>query len=419
MSHFYCRLPRLTLIVTVFAIALYFGIPGVSHAAVTNFPPGTTLELEGYMWSSTIGWISLNCKTGRADGTSICGASDYKVTINSTGYVSGFAWSSNIGWIKFNGLRNFPVPDGTAGTVFSSARISGDYNTPSSLVFEGWARACAGTAAGGDCSSMNNSTTSGGWDGWISLKGNSHQLRFQSDGTMYIDNEAGSAAADGFFWGSANLGWIAADDSMTWSTVSATLTGSNCTIPRGGTNCTTKLAWRFTPQSMTNRGIYRVSPTAATVVSPQAAGSSTPDTSPDITLSPYNVLHTYEARTGSTVLATKSIKAVCDTANNDKWDGNSCEFDPSTIPVVELTAKPRVIRFGQGTTLYWNIEGVLDLNDCTLTGPKVPNNYRLTASDELTVLNLTSFSNYTLSCVTTGGTDSAKVSIEVIPTVTE
>jgi hypothetical protein len=58
---------------------------------------GSEHSLSGYAWSDNIGWVSFNCTDF---GT--CGAVDYGVNVDNSGYLSGNAWSSNIGWISFD-----------------------------------------------------------------------------------------------------------------------------------------------------------------------------------------------------------------------------------------------------------------------------------------------------------------------------
>jgi hypothetical protein len=113
---------------------------------------------------------------------------NWGVTANADGTLTGYAWSENIGWIKFGGLSSFPSG---SGTTAANAAFSG-------MSLTGWARACAGTAAG-DCSSMTDRTD--GWDGWIALSG-----------TNYGPTLA-SGHITGYSWGDVNVGWISWDGS--------------------------------------------------------------------------------------------------------------------------------------------------------------------------------------------------------------
>lgn len=104
---------------------------------------GSSHNLSGFAWSSNIGWISFNC-TDR--GT--CGTSDYGVDVNG-GVMSGHAWSDNIGWIDFNPSGSYPEAPMNGGRL----------DTTTGQV-TGWAKAAASGGPG-----------SGGWDGWIKLRG--------------------------------------------------------------------------------------------------------------------------------------------------------------------------------------------------------------------------------------------------------
>ncbi len=135
----------------------------------------STVELEGYAWSSNIGWISMNCSNDNE-----CGISDYKVQINPDKTLSGYAWSSNIGWIQFGGLSGFPASGGNAA-------VTGDYLN--GWGFGGWVRAL----------SYGN-----GWDGWISLEG----VSVTDDIYGVTFNRVGYFNADAYAWGDDVIGWI-------------------------------------------------------------------------------------------------------------------------------------------------------------------------------------------------------------------
>ena len=129
-------------------------------------------NLNGYAWSSNIGWISF-------DGT---------VVDDVTGDLRGYAWSENIGWIKLNPMGPYPgFPE------FSSRIIA------PSKVIKGWARACAG-AANGNCSGGTN-PDSGGWDGWIKFSDTDYSVEESTD-------DQSQCYLSGYAWGSSVLGWI-------------------------------------------------------------------------------------------------------------------------------------------------------------------------------------------------------------------
>ena len=54
-------------------------------------------ELQGYVYSETSGWISLNCKN-----TNSCDSIGYRVLEDATGKLSGYGYSQNNEWINFN-----------------------------------------------------------------------------------------------------------------------------------------------------------------------------------------------------------------------------------------------------------------------------------------------------------------------------
>ncbi len=137
-------------------------------------------SLSGYAWSSNIGWISFSCKNDITGG-----APNYGVDVDLAGLLSGYAWSSNIGWIGFNQSDLSGCPSGTCEAKLASA--TGQVS--------GWARAVAGIAG------------SGGWDGWIKLRGTNY-------GALADAPIAGTCDWSGYAWGGddnsqdAVTGWV-------------------------------------------------------------------------------------------------------------------------------------------------------------------------------------------------------------------
>ncbi len=403
---------------------LFFSFCFLPQAFAQQYPPQGmptgTIELDGYAWSSTIGWISLNCKTGSVTGGSVCADSDYQVTINAAGNVYGYAWSSNIGWIKFGSLSQYPADAGNPGingvATNSPARVTGTYPA---LTFAGWARACAGTKSPVDtCSTMASRTD--GWDGWISLKGSTYSVSTKSDGTMNPDSYA---------WGSTNVGWVnwSTASGVKWAPVAATMscsvlangattTSCTCTIPRGYDKCDVKLAWQFSPLNIASPSVY-LATTTPVVISTSASSSKT------ISIK-YGTTNSYKADTGGTTLANKSLGAVCETGDYFNATTSLCAFDSTQPVTATLTANKKVVRIGGSVDLTWDVQSVLDMSKCKLSGPAVPANYMKTAPipalhDTLTVTGLTSYSNYTLFCSNGNSTTTASVSVEVVPSVLE
>lgn len=54
-------------------------------------------ELQGYIYSETAGWISLNCSN-----TNSCSTIDYKVSEDSSGKLSGYGYSQDGEWINLD-----------------------------------------------------------------------------------------------------------------------------------------------------------------------------------------------------------------------------------------------------------------------------------------------------------------------------
>ena len=172
----------------------FFGSAQETNAAYGI--PADTVELGGYAWSGTIGWISMNCQT-----TTSCAADggyDYGVTVQNDGTLTGYAWSSNVGWIKFDPAGSYPTGDGTVAQA--AQRSSGTFPD---LAFGGWARVCSAAADPLACSGTTNANA-GGWDGWISL-GNATSASVPYGLTM----SAAGATASSYAWGgSIVMGWI-------------------------------------------------------------------------------------------------------------------------------------------------------------------------------------------------------------------
>ncbi len=74
---------------------------------------GAADNVSGWLWSGTVGWISLNCTNF---GT--CGASNYGLKIidlpddayGKRASLSGYAWSGNFGWICFGATCDLTTP---------------------------------------------------------------------------------------------------------------------------------------------------------------------------------------------------------------------------------------------------------------------------------------------------------------------
>ena len=158
------------------------GVTGDNNASCKTYPaPAGCIDGN----ETGVGWI--NMAGGNYGGVTIPDS-----TCTGTGCnLSGYAWSENIGWIQFDPASPYPTTGcGSAGCpTFSSKRTGNN--------LEGWARITSIYTA-----SILSNPNSGGWVGWIKLKGTT------SGGTAYgwtIDPTTGLLG--GYAW-SDELGWI-------------------------------------------------------------------------------------------------------------------------------------------------------------------------------------------------------------------
>lgn len=146
------------------------GSPTASAAIPALTTPAVDAHVRGWAWSSTVGWISFDCRD-----MGVCGTSNYSSPLDiTTGKVSGYAWASTIGWIKMDPTGPYPEAPAHGLQV--------DMNTG---VLSGWIRATA---------------NGGGWDGWIKI----HDAKVVRGG--YIKN--GAETDGGWMWGSDVVGWV-------------------------------------------------------------------------------------------------------------------------------------------------------------------------------------------------------------------
>jgi len=164
---------------------------------------GPELKVLGWAWSENVGWISFNCYNyynGFLEDH--CSSSNYGVNLDlSTGLLSGYAWvgggeaggdaTATIGWISFNTSSLVGCPDGNC-----VAKV----NTTTGEV-SGWARACSVFRSG--CSGTT-STNTGGWDGWIKLRGTNYGVTLNPS----TDEFEGWAAGWDDSSTTAVVGWI-------------------------------------------------------------------------------------------------------------------------------------------------------------------------------------------------------------------
>ena len=175
----------------------------------TTSASSTYGNIHGFAWSSTIGWLSLNCAEGGPSGNDICSASPYGVTATAStthAPLSGYAWSDGLGWVSFNSVDTSVCGD-APDLQFSTHKITG------------WARVLSGSG-------------SSGADGCIKMSDSAAP----SYGVTYNPYEYSVSDPHnltGYAWGSTSVGWLNFDALWQTDPVSATLTGvaAGTTLP--------------------------------------------------------------------------------------------------------------------------------------------------------------------------------------------
>jgi hypothetical protein len=191
------------------------------------FSATPTATLQGYAWSSNIGWICFYDTTTPSN----CGGAT--VNFNSDDSLSGYAWSNNAGWISFNASDT------------ASCGSPATYN-PSTGALSGWAKALNGIDS----------------DGCISLScSNSGGCGTANYGVVF----PGNTTTD-FAWGSDVLGWISfwgSNYGVTLTPIDACSNGLNyatygpsCTCPsaqtQNGSTCVANMPSITTGSFTTN-----------------------------------------------------------------------------------------------------------------------------------------------------------------------
>jgi hypothetical protein len=179
------------------AATVVFLAPAAVHAQSTSVP------IDGYAWSDTIGWIDLNCAN-----SAVCSSDPFGLSIDQNGTITGYAWSDNIGWVSANPSDLSGCPPDPCTAMIQNGTLTG------------WLRALSG----GESQAAN-------WDGFVSLGGKG------SDGSpsgVLLANGAFS----GFAWGDLNVGWIDfADASTQYGTCTPAYACSGDTIEYTDSSC--------------------------------------------------------------------------------------------------------------------------------------------------------------------------------------
>src|SRR3989344_4083261 len=181
-----------SILVVLFLVVLHLIYPPSTKAAAGDV-------LNGYAWSSNIGWISLNCNQpawGASPASNTCSTSDYKVAMDlATGNFSGYAWSSNLGWIDFAPAGGYPAAP----------------NNGAKLIAVPVSTCASGKEASGWIRVLSNGS---GWDGWIKMAGSTtggdhYGTCLNSDGKSL--GGANGATDSGYAWGGDVVGWMQFD----------------------------------------------------------------------------------------------------------------------------------------------------------------------------------------------------------------
>lgn len=223
----------------------------------------TSGKLAGYAWSSHIGWIRFDAgipvgySVSSQPGTASVGPTGMIVPFIKEifGIEKAYAQVSSHGGTAGTGTVSGQGSPGSLGggtTSSGTGSVSGQtglavYGTPGPISYyqgsgispntgewSGWARACSVFASGCD-GALKPSDVTGGWDGWISLRGfGSAVPGHNGNGAGYgVSSNLATGTTSGYAWGGDITGWIGFDDVViiTNQTVMDT-----CTDPDGITH---------------------------------------------------------------------------------------------------------------------------------------------------------------------------------------
>jgi hypothetical protein len=395
----------------IFVVALLivgaFAVPASVDATGLSGP----VELEGFAWASTIGWISMNCAN---DGLNGCATSDYKVQVETDGSMTGYAWSPNVGWIRFDATG--PYPSGSA------AIANGVYPD---LTLNGWARACAGASNPLTCSGSIN-TNAGGWDGWISMSGS---YGAGSYGIAFVNGAAANTPTS-YAWGGPNtMGWIdfSPDAASGPSIPPVTLelipdiTIASLTYTPGIPDVAGNYPVTFTPtvlgipEGETVNWVLLIGTLTDSGTVTQTGGVANFDSIPTLGSVPFSVTDdiVFEIDTNDDV-------AEIDETNNIFTTGFSLPFPPPTMSITG----PGVIRGGGKAEISWEVSALYPVT-CTVQGPGFPEPFTVTVVAGSPTANsresaeLQNAAQFVLTCIVGPDTYRETWLVDVIPTFQE
>jgi len=163
-------------------IAFSYSGNGTEQTFISTPPTCQNHNIWGEAWSDGAGWIRFRCPT-------VGSGVDYGVDYNqTTGALSGYAWSDGLGWISFNSSDLTGCPSGTCTATVDLQNG----------VFSGWARTLSAVG--------QPLEKTGGWQGWISLKGSNYGLGVLGGSPSQVT---------GYTWANSEVGWVSFNCSNT------------------------------------------------------------------------------------------------------------------------------------------------------------------------------------------------------------
>jgi hypothetical protein len=303
------------------------------------FTTTTTItgELHGYAWSSTTGWISLNCAEGSTTGGSICSTSDYKVVRLSTGVISGQAWSANLGWLSFDTAQTSVCATGSTQTRL-------DFTGTNANKLVGWAIFMSGYSAGG-------------WDGCMKLKSTGTEPAY---GVIY--NSTATPNIIGNAWGSVVTGWVGFYGNY------GTTVGGAVDLKVNGVDGPITVASGGGPATLSYTTSSGVTSCSGTGLGATASPSQTDWSSTTVTpATGASVPITVPANTGSSTV-TRTYTITCTNGTATSTDNVIVNVTASNAPFLDFkvndTYGPITIDSGvTGVTLKWTTQNV-QANTC-------------------------------------------------------
>lgn len=396
------RVAGLALVLAALGISVFaLRLPAVQAANI--------VPIQGYAWSSNIGWVHFN-------------GSGYGVQEDTTtGELSGYAWSQ-LGWITFNASDLSGCPSGSC-----TAKVD-----PATGQISGWARVCAAFSNKSGCSGALDAH-SGGWDGWVHLSGTA------TDGSVYgVTSTTGCWS--GFAWGSTNVGAISfygkAQDGSVYGVGEPTcnrnpvptvvwLGSTGCVLPTNGAGCDVTADW-VAKNLPTGQLVDLQIQNPMTGVTKLFTGLPADPTQAYRVYAPGTYVFTlFEDKAGvkGAQIGTTASVAVCPngyTLDTSNPLAESCVAPKSKPqPTVVFYAKPSTIGSGQSTQLYWSSSNATACNPTTGTSGFSTGGAAQSPSGGVSTGVLTKTTSYSLVCTGPGGTSPTQnVTVTVVqPTV--